>query len=89
MMLAKHIPDFYILKYVMYDLWTDDSSIDVTHRSGPSPEMAMACQEAVAEGAACNVPRRTRGVIGVLMQIYAYSICIVYIHIYAYINILI
>ena len=50
LMLAKHIPDFYILKYVMYDLWTDDHSAhamsDAAHHQGPSPEMARACEEA-------------------------------------------
>eukprot|EP00434_Breviolum_minutum_P023894 symbB.v1.2.021084.t1/scaffold1805.1/size100715/3 len=64
-MLARHIPDFYILKYVMYDLWTDEHAAnDVPHRHGPTPEMAKACEEAacseietftaVAAGAACH-----------------------------------
>jgi hypothetical protein len=45
-MLAKHIPDFYILKYVMYDLWTDEHSMsDAAHHQGTSPEMAKACEE--------------------------------------------
>eukprot|EP00435_Cladocopium_sp_Y103_P064063 s136_g25.t1 len=58
LMLAKHIPDFYILKYVMYDLWTDEHSAhsmsDASHHQGTSPEMAKACEEAVAHGASCN-----------------------------------
>lgn len=55
LMLAKHIPDFYILKYVMYDLWTDEHSMsDAAHHQGTSPEMAKACEEAVAHGASCN-----------------------------------
>ena len=44
-MIAKHIPDFYILKYLLHDIWRDNGG-DFIHRQGASPDMAAACQDA-------------------------------------------
>ena len=48
-MLARHIPDFHILKYVLYDIWADPAR-DFSFRH----ELTGVCDEAAAMGADCN-----------------------------------
>eukprot|EP00438_Fugacium_kawagutii_P009427 Skav202038 [mRNA] locus=scaffold1138:295293:296284:- [translate_table: standard] len=66
-MLARHIPDFYILKYVMYDLWADEHSAqamgDIPHRQGPSPEVAQACEDVEETIAMKHALRNTTAVL--------------------------
>lgn len=52
-MLARHVPDFYILKYLLHDIWNDNVG-EIVHKQGPSPDMTLACQDAVAHGASCH-----------------------------------
>lgn len=43
-MLARHVPDFYILKYLLHDIWNDNVG-EIVHKQGPSPDMTLACQD--------------------------------------------